>query len=221
MTTIIQHVLPLFVALFAKSTFFLLLAALACRLLRRSSAATRHLIWTAALISILILPLVSATLPKWNVAWGRVAISSPVDSPATLNSAAAESVPQNVSVPSDSNSSASVPANAVSTSSSADTHTAVPSDIPTSAPTRSFSVSVVWAVAGLAVWLLGTFVSLAYLAVGLSRIGRIGRRATPLEGEALQAAEAAREQIGLRRRVQFLWAEAPWLPLSSGEFYIL
>ena len=203
MNTTVQHVLPLFVGLLAKSTLLLLLAALACRLLRRSSAATRHLVWTAALISILILPLVSATMPKWDVAWGRAVISSPVDSPATLNSAAAESTPHSVS-----------------TSSPADTH-AVPSDIPTSAPLRSFSVSHVWAVAGLASWLLGTFVSLAYLAVGLNRIGRIGRRAIPLEGEALQAAEAARQQIGLRRRVQFLRADdssAVVVPITWGVF---
>ena len=34
---------------------------------RRASAATRHLVWTLALASVVILPVVSFTLPRWQV----------------------------------------------------------------------------------------------------------------------------------------------------------
>ena len=34
---------------------------------RRASAATRHLVWTLALASVAILPVVSLTLPRWQV----------------------------------------------------------------------------------------------------------------------------------------------------------
>jgi beta-lactamase regulating signal transducer with metallopeptidase domain len=35
--------------------------------LRRASAATRHIVWTIALLSVLLLPVVSSVLPRWSV----------------------------------------------------------------------------------------------------------------------------------------------------------
>lgn len=50
-----------------KATLLLLGAALASFLLRRRSAAVRHMIWTLALASVLILPVLSVALPRWQV----------------------------------------------------------------------------------------------------------------------------------------------------------
>jgi TonB family protein len=50
-----------------KGTVFLLLAGLVAVGLRRASAALRHLLWTLAVISLLALPILSLTLPFWNV----------------------------------------------------------------------------------------------------------------------------------------------------------
>jgi beta-lactamase regulating signal transducer with metallopeptidase domain len=50
-----------------KGTCVLLLACGACLLLRRDSAATRHLVWATAVTLLLAMPLLSVLLPKWHV----------------------------------------------------------------------------------------------------------------------------------------------------------
>ena len=50
--------------LFAAKSSLILIAALAITtLMRRSSAASRHVVWTCALLAVLLLPLASALLP--------------------------------------------------------------------------------------------------------------------------------------------------------------
>ena len=41
--------------------------AVASLLLRRRSAAARHMIWTLALVSALVLPALSIALPRWQL----------------------------------------------------------------------------------------------------------------------------------------------------------
>lgn len=50
-----------------KGTLLLLFAALLVLALRRASAATRHLVWTLALVAMLALPALALTLPAWRV----------------------------------------------------------------------------------------------------------------------------------------------------------
>ena len=59
----------------AKTTVILLAAAVASLVLRRASAALRHLVWTLALSSALVLPIASFALPKWQLS--LVTISAP------------------------------------------------------------------------------------------------------------------------------------------------
>lgn len=55
------------ISLALRATVLLCAAWVATRLLRRASAATRHLIWTAAIAGVLTLPLLQASLPAWTV----------------------------------------------------------------------------------------------------------------------------------------------------------
>lgn len=50
-----------------KGTILMLFATVLALLLRRASAASRHLVWTLALASILALPLFAMALPAWNL----------------------------------------------------------------------------------------------------------------------------------------------------------
>src|SRR3989442_11542823 len=50
-----------------KGTALLVLAASAALILRRVSAATRHLVWLLAMVAMLVVPVLSALLPQWRV----------------------------------------------------------------------------------------------------------------------------------------------------------
>jgi beta-lactamase regulating signal transducer with metallopeptidase domain len=58
----------LFLQVSVKGSVLLLAALVACRALRHSSAAVRHLIWAAALAGMLLIPAVAAVVPAWHVA---------------------------------------------------------------------------------------------------------------------------------------------------------
>src|ERR1035437_10128720 len=50
-----------------KATLLLGVAFLLAWLFRRASAATRHLVWAASILGLLILPLASLGLPAWRI----------------------------------------------------------------------------------------------------------------------------------------------------------
>ena len=50
-----------------KGTALLVLAAVVAIILRRDSAATRHLVWLLAMVAMLAVPALSAMLPQWRV----------------------------------------------------------------------------------------------------------------------------------------------------------
>ena len=56
-----------------KGAALLVLAALAALMLRRDSAATRHLAWLLAMVALLAAPFLSALLPQWR---DRIAVST-------------------------------------------------------------------------------------------------------------------------------------------------
>ncbi|HEX2750614.1 MAG TPA: M56 family metallopeptidase, partial [Verrucomicrobiales bacterium] len=67
--------LPLVVDASLKSVALLVLAAIAGLLMRRSSAAARHMVWLAAVLALLLVPVLSVVLPGWRVLpeWAAVA----------------------------------------------------------------------------------------------------------------------------------------------------
>jgi beta-lactamase regulating signal transducer with metallopeptidase domain len=58
---------PLLVESAVKGTALLVLAAIAATILRRDSAATRHLVWLLAMVAMMVVPVLSAMLPQWRV----------------------------------------------------------------------------------------------------------------------------------------------------------
>ena len=57
----------LFFEMLAKSGLILLLALLVTRLLRKASAAQRHLIWLSAIVTLLLMPTTRLLTPKWHL----------------------------------------------------------------------------------------------------------------------------------------------------------
>src|SRR5262245_10846062 len=76
----------------AKATLLFLAAGLASFLLRRRSAALRHMIWTLTLASVLVLPVLSIALPHWE--WNLVTVDQVSSSAASFQLPASSSVPE-------------------------------------------------------------------------------------------------------------------------------
>src|SRR5262245_22593885 len=83
--------LNVLMAVSLKATLILGLAALLTVLLSRASAALRHLVWSAALLGVLLLPVLTMWGPSWIVPGlslptfatpGPVATSAPLPTPA-------------------------------------------------------------------------------------------------------------------------------------------
>src|SRR5262245_11553624 len=85
-----------------KGTILLVLAAGAALMLRRDSAATRHLVWLLALVALLVVPVLSALLPEWRVLpeWAGVSpepVAVATSPPSSAGPAAAAfELPQNL-----------------------------------------------------------------------------------------------------------------------------
>ena len=69
---------PFIEAAFKTSLLLAAAAATNALLARRTSAASRHLVWTLAVVGLLVLPILSAALPSWEIAI-RVAASKASD----------------------------------------------------------------------------------------------------------------------------------------------
>jgi beta-lactamase regulating signal transducer with metallopeptidase domain len=83
----------LFVEAALKSSFLLAAAATINMLLsRRMSAASRHLVWTLAIVGLLLLPILSAGLPSWDIAIPVVTSKVPDAAPIVQPTGQAESI---------------------------------------------------------------------------------------------------------------------------------
>ncbi len=192
MNAVVTQTLPaLLLGLLGKSALLLLAAWAVCGLLRRASAAARHLVWAAALGGVLLLPLCAVSLPHWDMAWRHTAAASRLVAPTVTRTS-----PPSPAAPSEVSPSATLGASPLPVPTP-------PRDRPIHAP-RNWSV--IWIVSGLGVWLLGVLVILARLAVGLGRVEAIKRRAVCPDAATLALTESLRGRFGLGRPVAFLRA---------------
>lgn len=190
--------IAILVAAFVKGTVVLLLAAGACVLLKRSTAALRHLVWALAFVGLLALPVASAIMPDWRLtAWPRL------DVPVTFD---AHQMPIRTVDPH------ATPNRVVA----APRSVAPPAPSAAAAPVR-WELQTDWTALVIPVWLGGMLLVLGALAVGLTRIAWVGRTAHPLDDAdwVALAAELARG-LGLRRPVRLLQSAGPAMPMTWG-----
>ena len=67
LSTAAPTMLSLLLDLTLKGVLILVVAGLTTLLLRRASAALRHLVWSLALCALLLVPVLSALLPAWHL----------------------------------------------------------------------------------------------------------------------------------------------------------
>jgi len=184
---------------FVKATVVLLLAAGASLLLKRSTAALRHLVWALAFVGLLALPVASAIMPDWRLAaWPRL------DVPVTFD---AHQIPTDAVDP------------IGATPSLVGDPPAPPAPLApssVSAPVR-WRLQPDWTALVIPVWLGGMLLVLGALAIGLARIAWLGRTAQPMRdaGWIALATELARG-LGLSRPVRLLQSTGPAMPMTWG-----
>jgi beta-lactamase regulating signal transducer with metallopeptidase domain len=188
---------------FVKATALLLLAAGVSVLLKRATAALRHLVWALACGGVLALPLASALLPNWSVAaWPRLDVPVAFDA-AQLR----ERVPQPSPTP-------AAPAPSLASV----VHEANPTPVSTidEGPVR-WRLTPDWTALVLPVWLSGVAAVLILLAVGMVRIAWLDRVTRPVRDDAwLFLVDDLSRELGLTRHVRLLQAQGPAMPMTWG-----
>ena len=171
-----------------KGAALLALACVAALLLRRKSAALRHLVWTLALSGLLFLPALSLLLPRLELPLlpAEVVVAAPTD---PLPAGPGPSVAQ----------------------------TAAPLDVPgvaAIAPAPAPAAEPWHAADALCLaWILGALLAFLPLPLGMLLLHRASRRARPLYGPLIDSAVSA---LGLHGRVRVLATDAFAMPLATG-----
>jgi beta-lactamase regulating signal transducer with metallopeptidase domain len=210
-------ILALVFDLALKSTVLLIVAAGIVLALRRRAAATRHLVWGLALGGVVLLPLLSASLPRWQVpgltsvpAWNAV-----ISRQAVRAAPHAASIAPSATVPPSQPTVRELPAQP--STGQAATHAIAPAARP-AAGLASLTLSpTAWLVM---VWLAGAVAILATIVLGLWRAGRRARQAHRVhDGAVLTLAEAAANHLKLARPVRLLQAPRPAMPATWGAMH--
>src|SRR5262245_44166998 len=164
----------------AKATILIGAAALGAVLLRRASAASRHLVWTLALVSAAALPAMSMALPRWQVPLITLSQDArPASAPA--NGVSAPHRPE-----------ARIPSSAAATTPG------------TEASRTTSPFSIAWPGVILIAWGMGAAAILLRLAAGLVAVQWISRRTTRVnDAPWLPLARELATRVGVSPRILF------------------
>ncbi len=190
-----------------KVTLIFAAAGILTWLLRRSAASLRHLIWSLALGSALMLPALALLLPQMKVpALGRL-LRAPASAQETrvLKEAGRRSWALNESA-------ASRDAAATMVEESPSPAAQAMHSVPGSSTQR-----LPLGLGLFLVWLAGALLVLARMMLGIARMRRIARASRVVrEGRLIRAIEEASGILGLGRRVILLQAAGPIVPMTWG-----
>jgi len=187
--------LALLFAATLKGTLFLALASTLTLALRRASAAVRHLVWSLALGALLALPIVSLTVPAWNV---------PMTSslPAGIGGEKAATL--------------MTTEDSVGAFRSHQDNAVLPAVRPAPAAVRTAGHSA-WAVLILALWAIGGMLLAARIAVGEVRVRRVARCSQLFEtSQAMAILESVRSRLRLSRTVELRTSTEITTPFTRG-----
>ena len=238
--------LELLVTLSVKGALILGIAAMAAWALRRAAAASRHLVWSLALTSLLALPLLSVALPAWqwpafpdHLLWRQSPAASATSSRAAVLEESApvtragdSPLPSGVRANDMSNARRAErgarPLDAVKSEMTAGVANGSPAAGPSvAASTESNAAYEVppsysrrlrgWVRWAMMAWLIGAALILAHLAVGIARVWRLTRRAeTVRDAEWLTLVERLSRRIGLTQTVALRRSPRVTMPMACG-----
>lgn len=192
-----------------KATLILAIARLLLAAIPRAAGATKHLVATAALVAVGIMPIATLVMPAWNVVSVRTAPARPATAAATQNaSAAQDQVPP-------------APRPTVRTTDavfSLARATGVVPDEPLTAMERAMNVGrSTWK--GMIVLAVGVLamLMLAQMGVGMLGVWFVSRKAEELtQDAALRELDDARDQLALPFEVRLLRSSRISVPVIWG-----
>jgi HEAT repeat protein/beta-lactamase regulating signal transducer with metallopeptidase domain len=187
-----------------KGTIVLFAAAATCWAMWRASAASRHLVWAAAISALLVLPALSVVVPDVTV---------PV-SLTTLGTTSPVVVPLDpATVVTDRPLNASAREHRASSGMAApQTQPAPPASEPSRVPVAISTAEIVFGV-----WAFGAVVLLVRLLMSLVGARRIVRTAETMDDERWhEELERAAAELGVARRPLLLWSPALSVPMTCG-----
>jgi HEAT repeat protein/beta-lactamase regulating signal transducer with metallopeptidase domain len=194
-----------------KATLLFATAGLVSLVLRKATAAARHLVWTLALVSAMALPVLSLALPRWQLPVVTLASSAgatsqalPALAPEPINMIADRQAPARRSVR------MTPPPVSPGTATNA------------SAPREGASLSLMlqnvsWPYALLALWAIGAGAVLVRLATGLLGVQWLSRHTERVtDAPWLPLARTLASGLGLSPRITFLRSGKAAMPMAWG-----
>lgn len=223
--TLSGAVLAVLFDLTLKGALILVLAGLLTALMKRASAATRHLVWCLALCSVLMLPTLTLALPTWRLSvlseipYVRAATTaldqgSPPAQAEVSGGAASRAVPPAPMTPAVSQ---TAPEPAVSVREEAAPRPAREVVVGMFTSAYEGALTVPWTIWLLCIWLVGVAVVLFRFLIGAGGVGWFAYRARPIRDPVWT--DLAREiggRVGLRRRVRLLRSLRTAMPMTWG-----
>jgi beta-lactamase regulating signal transducer with metallopeptidase domain len=186
-----------------KGTLVLLVAWALTRVLRHASASIRHLIWTAGLVGVLLMPLLTAVTPRFEIALPTFAA---VESPRVVGILARNEIPTE-------SPSAVVPTNRVAT------HTPSSALVARASRDRVPSLADLVRTAPL-IWLLVALAVLGRITLGTARLSLWTRRARPvIDGTWLSLTRRLADRLQIERPVSLLRSARACIPMTWGIVY--
>jgi beta-lactamase regulating signal transducer with metallopeptidase domain len=191
--------MPAWLDLIVKTSALVLVASVLAGLMRRASAASRHVVWTGTFAAVLILPIVRLAPPEVPVrVWPSiVSEASPRGSDPVAAGDRARAAAERTTVAQ----AASTPA-------------------PLHAPDESLRVRGAATIAArgvMAVWLIGVACFLTRIVIGSIGSRRWGRRAhRVIDCTLLTRLEQTARALRVRRPIRLLVSTEPWMPVTWG-----
>ncbi|MGH7604027.1 MAG: M56 family metallopeptidase [Gemmatimonadaceae bacterium] len=220
---VLQGALPILVDTALKGAILIAIAAIAAYALRNRSAASRHAVWTAAVVGHIAIPALVLLLPAWTM---------PILPTANWMQPNAPTAVANVGVPIGSivsTTKAATPLSARTTKPSGTTPVSISGAEPAS-PTKgapdlgSASVTTPARISKIQIfalaWFLGAIVVLLRLAAGTWRVGQLAREGDRVEdGVWLSLTQRLANRLGVTRPLTLLRGSRLAVPVTWGVLY--
>lgn len=212
---------------FIKSAFILSVAGLLAASLRKGSAASRSLVWSVAMASLLALPFLSVALPSWRIAalpslTTIASVEAPVENgspePAGFGAIAPAPVLERGQEPQ---------AGLLAQRQPVDIGVDIGAELPASNPVpprfdaapnpaASYWNGFDWKIALLLAWLAGALAVMSRLAMGTARVWLLTRRAQDADNSWVMLARTLATRLRLRRRVRIFKTDRISMPMTWG-----